>query len=382
MKYKRVFLLVFDAFGIGGEEGINTLKNIKNKTDFYTPNLDKLGFNNLINNENEDSDAYYALSNTCSHSINDLSNYGELFGLADINYNIKDFINTGFPPKMVKELEILLGHKIIGNVICNNPNTVIERLGEEATINKALIIYTTSNSSLEISYNEKLLKLNEGFKIGQKIRDFTMTNKEYLVSRVVVKPFKESKNNYTFIEDFKYYYLDPPSKIYTEDMLKNKLDVISIGKITSILNEKGINRVIKTNKSNKDALNKLSNIMEKNFTGLCITSIDEFSRAAKEKDFDYYKRLLEEFDVEVPLILNKLNNDDLLIITSVRGNDIIKQGFSYTKEALPVIIYSRIFNECKRLEDFKTIGDIAATISSNFEITTPLFGKNIIDNLK
>ena len=86
-------------------------------------------------------------------------------------------------------------------------------------------------------------------------------------------------------------------------------------------------------------------------------------------------------DVEIPLMLNKLEIDDLLIITADHGNDPTFAGCDHTRENVPVILYSRAFSEPKRLPVLNTLADIGATIADNFDLETPEIGKSILDKL-
>ena len=64
------------------------------------------------------------------------------------------------------------------------------------------------------------------------------------------------------------------------------------------------------------------------------------------------------------MIINKLDIDDLLIITADHGNDPTFKGFDHTRENVPVIIYSRNFKEPKRLEPFKNELKVDCSASS------------------
>ena len=62
-----------------------------------------------------------------------------------------------------------------------------------------------------------------------------------------------------------------------------------------------------------EAINKLLDIMDKKFTGLCMVILNDFdSNYGHNRDVEGYQKALEELDVEIPIILNKLEMDDLL----------------------------------------------------------------------
>ena len=87
-------------------------------------------------------------------------------------------------------------------------------------------------------------------------------------------------------------------------------------------------------------------------------------------------------DVEIPIILNKLEVDDLLIITADHGNDPTFKGNGHTRENVTLILYSRSFKAPKRLEIQDTMAVIGATIAENFEISPSEIGTSILDELE
>ena len=100
------------------------------------------------------------------------------------------------------------------------------------------------------------------------------------------------------------------------------------------------------------------------------------------RDVEGYGKALEELDVEIPIILNKLDTGDLLIITADHGNDPTFPGTDHTRENVPVIMYSRDFVKPGRLEPFNTFADIGATIADNFEVEMSPIGESKLDSLE
>ena len=166
------------------------------------------------------------------------------------------------------------------------------------------------------------------------------------------------------------------------DALKeNGQSVIAIGKINDIFDGEGITKIIKA-PSNMEAINKLTDIMDKNFTGLCFTNLSEFdSNYGHKRDVEGYARAIEELDVEIPMMLNKLGIEDLLIITADHGNDPTFVGNDHTRENVPLLLFSRSFKDPKRLEMRNSLADIGATIAENFEMAQPEIGTSFLDQL-
>ena len=155
-----------------------------------------------------------------------------------------------------------------------------------------------------------------------------------------------------------------------------------IGKIYDIFNGKGITKKIRS-ANNKAGVDKLLDIMDKKFNGICFANLNDFDTLyGHRRDPEGYARAIEELDVEIPMILNKLNNDDLLIITADHGNDPTFKGTDHTRENTPVLIYSRIFKEPKMLPIMNTFADIGATIAENFDVDKPIIGTSYLEKLK
>ena len=132
-----------------------------------------------------------------------------------------------------------------------------------------------------------------------------------------------------------------------------------------------------------DTINKLTDIMSKKFSGLCIANLSDFDAMyGHNRDSVGYAKAIEEFDVEVPMILNKLENDDLLIITADHGNDPTFPGNAHTRENVPVMVFSRMFRTPGKLDILNSMADIGATIAENFDVEAPPIGQSFLDKLK
>ena len=139
--------------------------------------------------------------------------------------------------------------------------------------------------------------------------------------------------------------------------------------------------MIKAN-DNNEAINKLSDIIDKDFIGLCMVNLNDFDNYGHRRDIEGYADTIEELDIDLKIVLNKLDLDDLLIITADHGNDPTFPGNGHTRENVPVIIYSRNFKTPHRLPPFETLADIGATISENFDLGETEIGKSFLEDLE
>lgn len=385
-KYKRVFLIVLDSVGVNhaidsekyGDKGANTLGHVIEKTNVDLPNLSKFGFVNLALNKNDDVIAYYTRGNEISNGKDTLTGHLELMGI-ETKKPFKTFTETGFPKELILELERQTGRGVIGNKSASGTE-IIEELGEEHIKTGNIIVYTSADSVLQIACHEEVVPLEELYDICKKAREITLKD-EWKVGRIIARPFIGEKGNFKRTANRHDYALDPVSKTVLDYLKENNFTVKSIGKISDIFNGCGITESIRT-KGNLDGILKIIESLNDDFTGLCFANLNDFdSSYGHRRNVVGYAEALKEFDDYLPKIIEKLNNDDLLIITADHGNDPTWHGTDHTRETIPVGIYNKTFIEVKRLDDLSTFADIGATIADNFNITMSL-GTSFLDNLK
>lgn len=90
------------------------------------------------------------------------------------------------------------------------------------------------------------------------------------------------------------------------------------------------------------------------------------------RDVAGYAAALEAFDARVPDLLNRLREDDLLIITADHGCDPTWSGTDHTREQVPVLAWSaRLTSPIGKRAGF---ADIGATVASHLELQAPGHG--------
>ena len=389
MNFKRIFLIVLDSLGVGEAKdafqynsvGASTLGHINDKYPLFVPNLKKLGFMNLLNmTDDEDIEAYYTICHPTNKGVDSLSGHYEIVGVKN-DEEFQIFPNA-FDIELLKEISKITGRRIIGNVCCNN-DTIIKQLGNAERNYESLIIYTSGDSNLQVAAHEDAIPINQLYQYCERIRALTANKEDLNISRIIAKPFAgTNENNYHFINSSKKEYaIKPNNKTILDILDENKLSVIGIGKVNDIF-EQGINKHIKAI-TNSETVNKLLDIMDKDFNGLCLANLSDFDEVyGHNRDIEGYAKAIEELDVDIPIIINKLNLDELLIITADHGCDPTFEGSGHTREKVPLILYSRNFKEPKRLEERATIADIAATITENFKLDESEIGTSFLEELK
>ena len=388
MKFKRIFLLILDSVGVGeasdadkyNDMGCNTLGHVLEETDLFIPNLRKIGFLNTLSMSDEERDAYYTIAKPNNAGKDSLNGHYEIMGISS-NIPFKTF-NDGFPVEILNSIEQVTSRKILGNKCANNSLDIINELGEAAVNYGGLIIYTSADSDLQVAAHEDVIPIAKLHEYCEKIREITLKD-EWLVGRIIARPFNGKPGNYKLINaGRKDYAIKPPKRTVLDFLNENSFNVIGIGKVNDIFDRVGINKTIKA-VDNNEVITKFTDIIDKKFTGLCIANLSDFDGLYGHlRDVSGYAKALEEFDVNIPIILNKLETDDMLIITADHGNDPTFAGNNHTRENVPVIVYSRSFMSPRRLHVLDSFADIGATIADNFDLEKPEIGNSFLDELE
>lgn len=389
--FKKIHVVVMDSVGIGeapdaanfGDEGSDTLGHIAEKMNGLTmPNMESLGLSNIRELKGiakaEQPKAFYGMMQEASVGKDTMTGHWEIMGL-NIDKPFKVY-PEGFPQELIQQLEEKIGRKVIGNKPASG-TAIIDELGKEHMETGAIIVYTSADPVLQIAAHEEIVPLDELYKICEIARELTL-DPEFLVGRVIARPFIGTPGNFTRTSNRHDYALKPFGRTTMNELKDAGLDVIAIGKISDIFNGEGITDAIRT-KNNDDGMDKFAEVVKRDFHGISFLNLVDFdANFGHRRDPIGYGEALEEFDRRLPEVLTALNEDDLLIITADHGNDPTFPGTDHTREFVPLIVYSPRFEQGTELPLRKTFADIAATIAENFNVAAPQFGTSFLSNLK
>lgn len=392
MKFKRVFVIVADSLGVGAledaykynDEGANTLKHLSYaKSDFHIPVLESLGIGFItdINNTRpvENPLASYGKMRELSVGKDTLTGHFEIMGLK-VDTPFPVFTETGFPKELVDLLEKETGHKFIGNIAASGTE-IIKELGEEHIKTKALILYTSSDSVLQIAANESVIPLEELYRVCEIARKITLEHPQWMVGRIIARPFiGTNPENFTRTANRHDYAIKPFGKTTLDFLKEAGYDVIAIGKIRDIFDGEGITESIKT-KSNLDGMMQTIEVAKRNFTGLCFVNLVDFDAVyGHRRNALGYAQSVEEFDKTLETLLPLIKEEDLLIICADHGNDPLHHGTDHTREYVPLLVYNKNLPSVN-LGIRETFADVGYTICDIFGTKKPSIGSNLLDDI-
>ena len=394
-KYKRIFTIVIDSFGIGampnaaeyGDEGCDTCGHIdENVEELKIPNLAKLGLGKLHKlshvKDNGETIGYQARLLESSIGKDTMTGHWEMMGL-HITKPFITFTETGFPQKLIDELSKRTGRVIIGNKSASGTE-ILDELAEEEIATGHMIVYTSADSVLQICGNEETFGLDELYRCCEIAREITM-KEEWKVGRVIARPyvgkkrgeFKRTSNRHD-------YALKPSGKTALDALKAAGYDVISVGKIKDIFDGEGITESYKS-VSSVHGMEQTISLQDKDFTGLVFTNLVDFDALwGHRRNTLGYAQELEKFDVKLGEFLSRMKEDDLLMVTADHGNDPTFKGTDHTKEMVPLLMYSPSMQNGKKMEDQNSFAVVGCTIADNFNVKMPegTIGTSLLSELK
>lgn len=393
-KYKRIFTIVIDSLGIGemddskeyGDIGVDTLRHISESVEsFKIPNLQKLGIANLHSiNHVKPVDkplAHFMKMKEASVGKDTMTGHWEMMGLK-IETPFKTFTETGFPKELINELEKRTGHHIVGNKSASGTE-ILDEFGEHQMKTGDMIVYTSADSVLQICGHEETFGLEELYRCCEIARELTLKD-EWKVGRVIARPYiGNKKGEFKRTSNRHDYALKPYGRTVLNALKDNGFDVISVGKIRDIYDGEGITEAYKS-KSSVHGMEQTLELMNKDFKGLCFVNLVDFDALwGHRRNPIGYAEELEKFDVNLGKVLEKLKEDDLLIITADHGNDPTYKGTDHTREFVPFLAYSPSMVKNGLMETSNSFAAVGATIADNFEVAMPenTIGESVLEKL-
>lgn len=395
-KYKRVFAIVIDSFGIGampdsekfGDVGVDTYGHIAESVDhFVIPNLQKLGLSNLHPVKGVDPVTepvgYRAKLSETSNGKDTMTGHWEMMGI-NTKKPFITFTETGFPKELIDELSRRCdGREIIGNKSASGTE-ILDELAEQEINEGKLIVYTSADSVLQICGNEETMGLETLYRYCEAARELTLRD-EWRVGRVIARPYVgRKKGEFVRTSNRHDYALKPTGRTALNALKDASYDVISVGKINDIFVGEGITESYRS-KSSVHGMEQTIEIAQKDFTGLCFVNLVDFDALwGHRRNPQGYRDELERFDVKLGELLPLLKKDDLLIITADHGNDPTYTGTDHTREKVPFLAYSPSMKQSKELPEQETFGVIGATIADNFDVEMPkdTIGTSLLENFQ
>ena len=156
---------------------------------------------------------------------------------------------------------------------------------------------------------------------------------------------------------------------------------IGVGKIYDIFAGVGVSEHV-YNKSNADGMAHADRFAAEDFEGLCFVNLVDFDmQFGHRRDAEGYAAALNEFDAWLGGFMEKMGEEDVVMITADHGCD---PGYTattdHTREYVPLLVLGKQVKPVN-LGTRKSFADIAATVAEllGVELDTP--GESFADRI-
>jgi phosphopentomutase len=396
----RAIILVLDSFGIGatddaerfGDVGSDTFGNIakvraESGRPLTLPNLAKLGLfhagaestGRFAAGADKDVEIIGAYGHAAelSSGKDTPSGHWEIAGLPvlfDWGY-FTGKTNT-FPRELLDKLiERADLPGVLGNCHASG-TTIIAELGDEHVRTGKPIVYTSADSVFQIACHEEAFGLDRLYELCDIARELV---DEYNIGRIIARPFVgDSSDTYARTANRRDLTTPPHAPTVLDKLVERGGNVVSIGKIADIYAHQGITKKVKA--SGNEALfdATLEEVESAGDDSIIFTNFVDFDMLyGHRRDVEGYATALEYFDRRLPEILERMQDDDMLVLCADHGCDPTWHGSDHTREHIPVLAYGKML-DAGSLGRRETFADIGQSLASLFGLPAMDYGTSFI----
>ncbi|NLX83898.1 MAG: phosphopentomutase [Clostridiales bacterium] len=385
---KRVILVVLDSVGVGelpdaasyGDIGSNTLGHTVKATGLRLPNMEKMGLGFIEQSFLPKDDKAVGLTarmKEASPGKDTTTGHWEMAGLK-LRQPFPTYPN-GFPKDVIEKFEAAIGTKTLGNYPASG-TAIIEELGEEHLRTGYPIVYTSADPVFQIAANEAIISNARLYEMCEIARAQLVG--EHAVGRVIARPFVgNKKGGFRRTSARRDFSLEPQGETILDALKEAGHEVIGVGKIEDIFAHRGLT-ISDHAAGNKACTESMLVHMDKSFSGLLFVNLVDFDMVyGHRRDVKNYAAALKEFDDNLPSLMEKMNEDDILIITADHGCDPTFRGTDHTREYAPLLALQKGSKRHVHLSERDTFADIAATVAEYFDLPQRFDAQSFLHDL-
>ena len=277
-----------------------------------------------------------------------------------------------FPAALVRELcdrACLPG--VLGD--CHASGTeIIASLGAEHQRTQRPICYTSADSVFQIAAHEEDFGLERLYQVCEIARELV---DPLNIGRVIARPFVGSQEiGFRRTSNRRDYSVSPPCPTILDGAASAGRDVVTIGKIADIFAHSGTGRVLKADGNDALFERTLEGFDTLADGGLLVANFIDFDSVyGHRRDVPGYAKALEDFDQRLPQLMERIGDDDLLVITADHGCDPTWHGSDHTREQVPVLVWNPTLAS-RSIGRRETYADVAATVAVHLDLPPPAAG--------
>jgi phosphopentomutase len=240
----------------------------------------------------------------------------------------------GFPPDLAARLTEATGRGQLCNAAANGVEAIV-RFGAEHLRTGELIVYTSVDSVLQIAAHVDVLPTEDLYAACAAARE--VMQGEHAVGRVIARPFQGTPGAFTRTHGRRDFSLPPPSRSYLDELGAAGVPVHAVGKVDQLFAGVGVDRS-HPGPTNPIAIESTDRLLDELEAGLVFVNLVETDQVyGHRKDVPGFERALRQIDLAVGSWLERLREEDLLVLTADHGCDPTTPGTDHTREHAPLL---------------------------------------------
>jgi len=281
-----------------------------------------------------------------------------------------------FPEALIRDFTRETGFKVLGNKAASG-TVIIEELGQSHLEGDGIIVYTSADSVFQIAAHEKVVPLETLYETCETARKLC---DPLHVGRVIARPFVGKPGSFKRAGARKDYGMEPPAPTILDHLSAHDIQTVGIGKIGDIFMQRGLTKSYHDAGNDACLERTLSCLNDHDQTDalIFVNLVDTDMLYGHRRDVRGYHDAVLRIDQYLPDIMDRLDDDDLLIITADHGCDPAFKGSDHTREYVPLLCWGRKM-PVENLKIRSTFCDVAQSLASFFSVPPIENGTSFIE---
>jgi phosphopentomutase len=343
---RRAALIVLDGVGIGatsdqaayGDRGSDTLGHVTARAPagHRWPALERLGLGNCAPLDRlppvPGPSAAHGVAHPASAGKDSTTGHWELCGL--ILARPFPTFPAGFPAELIAEFSRRTGRGVLGNRAASG-TAILDELGPRHLASGEWIVYTSADSVFQIAAHETVVPVAELYRACAVARE--LCTGPLGVARIIARPFVGRPGAWVRTERRKDFSLAPIGVTLLDRLATAGVPAVGIGKVDDLFAGRGISSVHPA--TNEAAYGLIEAALTETTSGLVFANVIEFDQTwGHRNDVPGFLGGLDQLDRAIPRLLERVQEDDLIIFTADHGNDPTTPSTDHSRERVPVLV--------------------------------------------
>jgi phosphopentomutase len=271
----------------------------------------------------------------------------------------------GFPSDLLRRISDAAGFELIGNEVASGTE-IVERLGEEALRKRALIVYTSADSVLQLAAHEDAVRVEDLYEACRAAR--ALLTGEHGVGRVIARPFEGLPGAFVRTSRRRDFSLAPTGPTVIDALASAGIRVHGIGKVGEVFTSRGFADSDHT-PDNESTARALVRRLASSEEGLYFANLGDFDTLwGHRNDVAGFADGLEAFDRRLPEIEAAGRPGDVVAITADHGCDPTTPSTDHSREQVPLLVRGPGSRGGRALGVRSTFADLGATVAESFGV--------------